>query len=279
MKRAAGASAAPARAKISETPAPAHCHYLYHNRFAAGPDYEITVHEHLFWHAEFLKAGLLETTVAGERFDTGPGAAILLPPGVPHAFVYREKGTTVFSVKFELHNMELTRQVVCEPPGPVVKAIFAALDSLLQYQRWPSPPKLAAVDHLLAAFVHLAGRRAETDRAQGRLSLADTVKQAVERAEGRPVTAKGLAEQMGFSQAYLREQFLRGEGVSLKTYIDRHRANIAAQYLSYSDVPIKQIVETMEFPDPQCFSRFCRRMTGRSPREIRRAVAGGTNIR
>jgi AraC-like DNA-binding protein len=256
-----------------------HCHYLYHNRFTAGSDYAIASHEHLYWHVEFVKNGLLQTTVGGAAFETAAGGSILLPPRVPHSFVYRDEATTVFSVKFELHDMARTAAPVARGPLPETKAISAALDSLLEHQRWPSQDKLAAVDHLLAAFVHLAMQRPGSDDSLRRITLADMVKEVVERAEGRGVTVRSISKELGFSETHVRSQFRALEGVSLKEYIDRHRANVAVKYLAYSDIPIKEIVQRMGFPDPQCFSRFCTRLTGRSPKHIRRQLVDGTNLR
>ncbi len=262
-----------------EAAAAPHCHYLYHNRFTAGPDYAITAHQHLYWHVEYVKEGLLQTTVARTPFETRPGGSILLPPEVPHAFVYREPATTVFSVKFELHGMALASAAYPVAESPEVSALFAALDSLLEYQRWPSQERLAAVDHLLAACVHLAAHRPEADQGDRRISVSEMVKELVERAEGRAITVGAIAGELGFSETHVRTQFRNAEGVALKEYIDRHRSNMAIKYLSFSDMPIKEIVQLMEFPDPQCFSRFCRRMTGRSPKHIRRQLVGGTNLR
>ncbi|MBD3243768.1 MAG: helix-turn-helix domain-containing protein [Chitinivibrionales bacterium] len=264
---------------INESSAPLHCHYLYHNRFEAGPQYVITPHDHLFWHVEIVGAGHLVTTVADQSYDVRPGEAILLPPEWPHGFVYRDEGTYVFSVKFEVHNASLPGAAILVGAGAPTRALADALDSLLRHQVWPSPEKLAAVDHLLAALVHLAAHMEEQDNADEPKPLAQMVKELVERTDGKAVTVGGIARQLGYSETHVRSQFHKDEGMGLKEYIDRHRANVAVQYLSYSDMPIKEIVTIMEFPDPQCFSRFCKRMTGRSPKMIRRWLKHGTNVR
>lgn len=264
---------------INESSAPLHCHYLYHNRFEAGPGYVILPHHHLFWHVEIVGRGHLETTVGEQRIDVRPGEALLLPPEVPHGFVYRDTGTYVFSVKFEVHNASLGIEGLLMGAGAPTRTLADALDSLLRHQVWPSPEKLAAVDHLLAALVHLAAHEEERDNANEPRPLAQVVKELVERADGKAITVGGISAQLGYSETHVRSQFRREEGMGLKEYIDRHRANVAVQYLSYSDMPIKEIVTIMEFPDPQCFSRFCKRMTGRSPKTIRRWLKHGTNIR
>ncbi len=264
---------------VNESGAPLHCHYLYHNRFEAGPGYVILPHEHLFWHVEIVGGGHLETTVGEQRYEVRPGEAILLPPEVPHGFLYRDAKTYVFSVKFEVHNASLSGEALPVGAGATTRALADALDSLLRHQVWPTPEKLAAVDHLLAALVHMAAHEEERDNADQPKPLAQAIKELVERADGKPVTVSGIAGHLGYSETHVRSQFRKEEGVGLKEYIDRHRANVAVQYLSYSDMPIKEIVTILEFPDPQCFSRFCKRMTGRSPKTIRKWLKHGTNVK
>lgn len=200
-----------------------HCRYLYHNRFTAGPDYVITSHEHLFWHVEFVRRGVLETVVGAKAYTILPGSALMLPPQVSHSFVYREPDTTVFSVKYELHNLPLPPQAIAVEQSTVLDAFVAALDELLATTRSPDDTRIAAVEHVLAAFVHVSVQSPQTAGEPSRLTLVDRIRAAIENAEGRNLTVAGLARDLGFSQTYLRTQFRRQEGVSLKEFIDRHR--------------------------------------------------------
>lgn len=262
-----------------ETHPSLHCHYLYHNRFEAGPDYVITAHNHLFWHTEFVRSGMLEVTVAGKPFTVTEGEAILLPPEQDHAFVYRNEKTNVFSIKYEAHNPGIDIRPYVMPAADTTRQLLAALDGLLVHQAWPSPDKMAAIEHLLAAHIHLAAHRAAAADAPEARTLPELIKERIEASEGKALTVGAIARELGYSETHIRSQFKRAEGSSLKEYIDRHRSNVAVQYLSYSDMPIKEIVALMEFPDPQCFSRFCKRMTGRSPKTIRRWLKQGTNLK
>lgn len=255
-----------------------HCRYLYRNRFTAGPNYVITAHSHLFWHAEFVKTGELETTVGGTVFVQHAGDTILLPPGISHGFVYRAPGTTVFSVKFEVVQSQPAAKPIELKGHEAVGHIFAALDSLLLYQSRPSCVRRHAVDCLLAGLLHLFMKPFKTQIAAAPTAVVTGVKKVVERSEGRSLTVAEIAREMGFSESHVRTEFRTKENISLKKYIDRQRSAVAAHYLAYSDMPIKEIVGIMEFPDPQCFSRFCRRLLGHSPRQIRGSIAKGSNI-
>jgi AraC-like DNA-binding protein len=264
-----------------QTPSPEnifHCHYLYSSRFKAGPNSRIKSVPHLFWHAEFVKNGTLVSDVASERSVQDTGAAICIPPETPHSFIYREKDTVVFSVKFEIHNMQLQRRPYTLESSEVSRAIFTALDTLLLSPRHPPYSRQVVVNHLIASLVSLfvyenIERKSEKDK-----TLADQIKELIDSYEGRPVTVKNLAEQIGYSENYIRSQFKKEEGIQLKKYIDQQRALVAERYLAYSDIPIKEIVAIMDFPDPQCFSRFCQRCIGRSPKTLRNAIRATSNI-
>lgn len=268
-----------AHSAVHQTGATPHCRYLYHNRFAAGPAFAIAAHEHLFWHVEFVRTGLLETTIAGTTHTCRPGEAILLPPGVPHAFVYRERATTVFSVKFEAHRFALEPRPYALVSSCLVDSLTSALDTLLIGTSPIDGPLLGAVDSILSACMYAVVRAYSPRTDERPAGLAARIRAAVEQAGGTPVTVETLSRELGFSPTYIRMQFRREEGVALKQFIDRQRANTVVKYLSYCDMPIKEIISQLEFADPQCFSRFTRRMTGKCPKQIRASVRLGTNVR
>lgn len=254
-----------------------HCHYLYFNRFSAGPEYRITSHSHLFWHVEFVRSGNLVTTVGRKDYSQVPGDAILLPPEVPHAFTYQEKGTTVLSVKFEVRGASLSGAGYPLADCPELSAIREAFDTFLVTTRKPTPARQGIIDHLCAALVHLCVHDV-AEESEREPTLVETIRDVVDSREGRPISVGNVASQLGFSESYVRSEFRKQEGISLKEYIDHRRANVAVQYLAYSDMPIKEIVSVMGFPDPQCFSRFCRRVTGISPKVIRTHIQRGSNL-
>jgi len=254
------------------------CRYLYRNRFTAGPDFTINSHSHLFWHVEYVKKGTLIATVDDSVFTLGPGDSVLLPPEKPHSFLYKDFGTTVFSIKFEADSPWLEQLPVCKTNNIEMSALFEALDAMLIVQKEPPVSIAAAVNHIISALIHLFLNTESVEQVPPEKKLSASIKNVIKKRDGKPVTIRDIALKLGYSISYIRTEFRKQENMALKEYIDRQRAIIAAQYLAYSDMPIKEIVSIMEFPDPQCFTRFCKRLTGRNPLMIRKQIRIGDNI-
>ena len=58
-------------------------------------------------------------------------------------------------------------------------------------------------------------------------------------------------------------------GLTVKQWINRHIIQQAKLQLKYSDLPIWQIAESLNFPNPSFFSKFFKRETGMTPAEYR----------
>ena len=61
-------------------------------------------------------------------------------------------------------------------------------------------------------------------------------------------------------------------GQTVMQWINRHVIQQAKLQLKYSDLPVWQIAETLNFPNPSFFSKFFKRETGMKPGEYRNAA-------
>jgi AraC family transcriptional activator of pobA len=177
-------------------------------------------------------------------------------------------------VKFSVRGMEGLPGPAVVFPCPESERIRDALLTLLTRQEPVPERSVRAAEHLLAGLVDLqycpeGEERVETE-------LVRTVHQHLGSRGGGPVSVADLADHTGYSRSRLSELFREQAGVTLKRYIDEHRAEAAEALLRYSDYNFSRIADTMGFPDLFTFSRFFKRMRGRSPREFRkRASARG----
>ena len=58
-------------------------------------------------------------------------------------------------------------------------------------------------------------------------------------------------------------------GQTVMQWIHRHIIQQAKLQLKYSDLPVWQIAESLNFPNPSFFSKFFKRETGMTPNEFR----------
>ncbi len=82
-----------------------------------------------------------------------------------------------------------------------------------------------------------------------------------------------LARHAGLSAGHLSRQFHRSTGLRLVDYIARVRIEYAREALVGTTRPITEIAHACGFGSLSQFNRLFRRVTGRSPRELRQAAA------
>lgn len=112
---------------------------------------------------------------------------------------------------------------------------------------------------------------------QGRATTASPlVAQAlghIERAWSDPaLDVQGLARVLGVHRALLSERFREEVGLPPSAYLRAVRLRQALSLLEETAVPIAEVARRCALGGKTQFSRFIRRETGRSPREIRRGV-------
>ncbi|MBD3242682.1 MAG: helix-turn-helix domain-containing protein [Chitinivibrionales bacterium] len=251
--------------------------YLYHNRLTAGGGYRIERHAHLFWHVEFVTAGMLRVLVDDRPIDARPGEAVLLPPGVVHGFEYCGDATEVFSVKFSLG------AGIGDGPLRAVlsndaRCALATLEVLLDTYRSPGPRITEALGHCVGAVVQQAFPWCGRPEGLASLSLVQRIEHDVRRADGRPLTVASVAADLGYSPVHVRTVYRRERGETLKRFIDRARVQTAIRYLGSTNLRVKEIAAAMGFSSQQDFARFCRRMTGVFPVRIRAQIRKGNSV-
>ncbi len=240
-------------------------------------------HHHPFWQVELVISGKQLVGFGREALPLDEGNMVLIPTDCGHRFDYPHPETETCSVKFSVRGMEGTPTPAVVSPGPESDEIRDALLALLTREEPVPERSVRIVEHLLAALVELQYCPEGEERAETELVRA--VRQYLDVQGGGPVTVADVARETGYSRSRLSELFHDQAGVTLKRYIDEHRAEAAEALLRYSDFNSSRIADTMGFPDLFTFSRFFKRMTGESPREFRKrggrtgAARSGTGSR
>ena len=81
---------------------------------------------------------------------------------------------------------------------------------------------------------------------------------------------KTVARMLGVSERTFARR-LAAEGLSFGEILDQMRRDLAVRYLEEEDLQAAQIAWQLGFQHPSAFSHACRRWTGKSPSEFRRA--------
>jgi AraC-like DNA-binding protein len=88
------------------------------------------------------------------------------------------------------------------------------------------------------------------------------------------VRADVLAQRLAMSERTLARR-LAAEGCSFAEVYDDLRRDLAVRYLEEPNLQVSKIAYLLGFHAPSAFSHACRRWTGRSPKELRRARLSG----
>lgn len=95
-----------------------------------------------------------------------------------------------------------------------------------------------------------------------------------ERAEQAPGT-EAVAAAAGVSRRVLERRFVRIAGRTVQDEVARVRLELARRLLLDSELAMGEVAQRCGFAEPQRFSEFFRRMTGKAPRDFRREARVG----
>ena len=208
-----------------------------------------------------------------------------------------EKGSVRFAVAAISHELITSTRMdfkklyeeslrVLENPGLLLNEDEMALcrkyfDLITDVSSRPLPNIREAVVSLISSTFYWAGslwmkRVTEAQRLSGgksahaRMVLEDFLKLVQE----HHTQERGLAfyaEKLFLTPKYLSKLIKNVSGRSAHAWIDSFVILEAKNLLKYSDLPIKQIVSELNFPNQTTFYRFFKTQTGMTPTEYRRS--------
>jgi AraC family transcriptional regulator of arabinose operon len=242
------------------------CTCLYSELYTSDNAYPIAPHRHEFWQFDiFFKGGCL-LKLADRSVRIRGGQAILIPPGVDHAFDY-PVGTRVVFLRFAAQGSGSTVQVIDWSRVPSARALVRALLALFSGGQYIPQESMGTASCLILALI---GELQATGRRPGQSSpLVSETKKLIHAQGAARVAVSRIAAQAGYSAGHLSAAFRKAEGISLRQYMARERAQAAARMVLYSGQPLKQIAGRMGFSDAFAFSKFFKRMLGRAPSTFR----------
>ncbi len=229
---------------------------------AAGNDYPL--HSHQSWELVYYHAGRIDCLIEGEVHDIRPGVLYVIPPGVRHADIAHTAYKS-FWIQFETPDLPWLRSYVDDLDHNIGRLCAAVVrefeERALSY---------SGMTTLLLWQLHIYLNRMQ-DAPQ--VSAAE---QLVRHAEGivaerihEPLKVQEIAEEVGVSNTYLREQFVRLRGCTPSEHVQATRVKRAMQLLQQSSMTLELIADTCGYHSASHLTRHIKRATGTTPGAVR----------
>jgi AraC-like DNA-binding protein len=239
--------------------------YWVLNTPEAGSSY--TRHCHPFWQIEIIRAGEPELTANREAVRLRAGDMVFIPPFLNHRLLYPSAGTDYCSIKCEVEGLGEKARPIRIAKLEEYPFLRSALDEILGNIRQVTPDKLIIATNLLTAMLTIQYAPGGLGEASSRLRRA--VQDQINQNSGARLAAEEIARRLGYSRNHLSVLFRREAGETLKSYIDRAVCRNAEKLIIYSAMNISEIADALGFDSVYTFSRFFKRINGRSPTEFK----------
>lgn len=261
-------------------------------------DWEIDAHVHQGLHQVlWLREGTVEASLDESRI-TGEGPmALVIPPGVAHAFRFsRNCDGYVFTV-----NATLLAEGDAVGVGDALQTLFAAPRALAPAADAPELPRLQALFDALYAeheassddgpvprwlaralvwrLAQLGRRDGQPPRrgaAAGQPSLYTRWVVLMESHYREHWPVSRYAERLGLSTERLNRMVRAETGLNAQALLHARLAREACRRLVHVAAPVSRLAFELGFEDPAYFCRFFKRQTGLSPTDYRRQAQQAT---
>ncbi len=211
-----------------------------------------------------------------EEYELHTGMAFVLPPDSILEIVEHSDDLDMRAITFkDLPPSAGFSHTVCLQ---LTERDVADIDNLLMllWQEVHRDPKHLEIIHHLEAALFLSLRRLE-QQTQASSKVAASHQEQLHHRFVALVKQYGLtehkvefyADRLCITPNYLSSIVRRYSGLTVMQWINRHVIQQAKLQLKYSDLPVWQIAESLNFPNPSFFSKFFKREAGMTPNEFR----------
>lgn len=261
------------------------------------PGFSRPLHDHPIFELNLLVEGEQDVRVGDADYAMKAGDLLLIKPGVLHRVTdTRGNGAIYFAVHFDIEDSVfrslLSRHRCGHHPfgSPLEQEVRRPIRDLIDMLKAHEHSDLTQPAHLLklmsllfAVFAALGGAEGEevqphnlpVNHVTAAYRMSDQIEQSV-RADGRgaeslDVRIAQLAENLGYSQAYLCRLFRKVFGISPRKYLSNITFRYACLELLNRNQTMERIAEKLGFHDGAHFSKQFKRWSGLSPSEYRTA--------
>lgn len=241
--------------------------------YRVGADYTESGRRPDFWEIFWSLAGRGLFRIKGRDREIGPGEWVWLKPGEEHRFrtvggawQYRWMTLDGRGTERLLKRMGFGRQ---GGPAACPEADFQALG------RWVPLPHPAAERAASAVAYRILLAAGAGDASAAGLSAAERCRLALEEGFVRPeFQVEDAARQLRVHRTTVYRLCREALGISPQAYVQRLRTQRGIDLLADASLTIAEAARAAGFADPEYFGRITRRLTGHSPKELRRMMGG-----
>lgn len=208
-----------------------------------------------------------------------PNMCVIAPP---HSVVEIEKRSSDFQMQAfsftQLPEEEELRRCISLQLTPSDWQLTDSYFHLIWQESKCSPLNMYVIRHLQSA---LLARLLEKSRSSENLILArqntaqlklfHRFSRLLDQYGAREHAVRFYADSLGITPNYLGSVIKSVSGMSTLDWISRNLIMRAKIMLKYSDLPVWEIAEELNFPNPSTFSKYFRRETGMTPLGYRKA--------
>jgi AraC-like DNA-binding protein len=222
-------------------------------------DAEVAPHGHAYAQLILYLSGEGVQTVNGRRRRARAGDLFVIPPHVPHGFSVAGRSRPLCLVlDYELEDAGRVRSAHRTLSSATLNELHALLS------RVPRKGRLTLADYpaILAVVARLLDHSPVADPPV--LTLFEKLRDRVR----APASFEKIARDLGYHPDHLTRKLKRESGLGLRALRDRVRLECAQAALR-SKMAVAEAAAQAGFDDPNYFSRWFRRQTGRTPRAWR----------
>lgn len=104
----------------------------------------------------------------------------------------------------------------------------------------------------------------------GRSEIVDNVIRYIKNHYKEDINLNVLANEFFLSPAYLSRKFSQTTGVSIMSYLEDYRINVATDLLKGSERSISEIADQVGYYDANYFTKIFKKVKGITPKEFRK---------
>ena len=235
-----------------------------------GENFSFPVHLHQSFEFIYVADGEMKVTVNGRNYDLKKGEAVLVFPNQLHSMESTKSRHMLCSFSPELikaFSSKHKNRIPVENRVKVDGYIIRELDNILE--NTSSVEKKAVLYPICAAFEKGAVYEEKPNYEE---KLLNRIFSFVEQNFDRECDLGVLAEQMGYSYAYLSRCFKKITGMSFNNYVNRYRINNACYLLNNTDCTILQCAMDCGYKSVRSFNRNFMNIVSVTPKEYRERV-------